>query len=520
MKTIVVNEFSRGQARDRFAGAPGEFGFAKHFDTLTYPNRLQPLRGMTAHTASTGIGKLISSTLGYLFGIGTDPNNPTNGKLYNLTAFGVADDFAGLSSNQLSGAGVVYDFLVEWPGAGQVRTVFWSSTNLLVCSDPLGASGVSTDALTFTTIGQGLVHPFDRLTLYFPYNTSSAQYIGLLASNGSAFAGKNYTALTLPSQYRAYCLSWYGNYLAIPQTTTYTTSENSSVVYLWDISSVTASISEAISWGNGSLQVLNNLNGVLVGISQRSGNYAGTFQDQDAIDIKIYGGGTEPVLLKTILAQHLIAASHPSVSINPRVNFIYNNRLYFSINVVPGDSKQASWYGLWSVGKNLRGEWVVQMERVATNANSDTGVIAAAIAGDYVEMVHTAVGTLTKTTNGVTAVATYGATSVYESLVNPNMPLADFVSPKELFGIGVNFLPLPSGASVVLKYRVDSDGSAADWITAKTYTTANSLGLVTTDASGDVLKSGTNYEFRIESTGGAVPLSFAYTYKPDTSTNV
>lgn len=524
MKRIIINNFANGMADDRFGGLPSEASLIKHFDVLSHPRRLQPLRAMGADTTGTAIGNIIVSSNGLLYGIGTDPNNPTKGKLWQRSGYGATDVWQSVPvTNQLAGQDVVYDFLVENPDAGQIRTMYWAALNLLVASDPAGGSTAATQALTFATMGQGLLHPKYN-TIFFPYKTTTTHYVGQIANSGTAFGGLTSTAFSLPTLYRAYCLSYYGDLLAIPMTSVNGIGVNGSVVGLWDTVAGNTNYSQIIPWGAGSLQVLNNLNGVLIGVNTLSANYTGSFQDYDAIQIKVWAGGAEPTLVKEIKAIHLAppggGGTHPTCSINPRVNFIYNNRLYFSVNVVVNDSIQPSWYGLWSVGKNKQtGEWTVALERVATNDNSETGVIAAAITGDFVSMVHTAVGTLTASVNGQTAGA-YGATSVYESVVNPGMSDDDKVLQKKLHSIAVKCLPLPSGVQspqIVLKYRVDSNGGSSDWITAYTYTTVGGVQFEAPKPSSGFYTDGYNYEFRLESTGGAVITALAYKYTTLTS---
>jgi hypothetical protein len=512
MKTVVVNNYARSISQDRFAGRTGECGFSKHFDLLTYPNRLQPLRGMETHTTGTSIGNIILGSDGLMYGLGLDGSS--HGQIYKLAGYGATDAWAALSSGT-SNVNVNYNLLVEYKDATNARTMFFggpTGADAIIATDPSNAIGSHSEALTYTNLGQGFVHPKDK-RLYIPYDNKIAYF-------SSASQAINAAALTLPSQYRIYCLTNYGDYLAIPQTVTTSTGLNSSIVSFWNRDTSVSTVDENITWGAGSLQVLNNLNGVLIGVSNLGGtSYTGSIQDFDAVQIKVYEGGAEPRVVKEIRAQHLTGASHPTCTINPRVNFIYNNRLYFSINVDPGDSLQAAWYGLWSVGKNQYGEWTVVMERVATNANSETGVLAAAITGDFVAMVHSSVGTLVRTINGQTSSNTYAATSVYESLVNPDMPEIDKTLPKNLYCVAVNFLPLPSGASVTLKYRTDSSGASADWITVASTTTAGDTRLEATQANGETFAPGTNFEFRIESTGGAVIMPFAYRYEP-TKTNL
>lgn len=520
-KTITINRFNRGKAEDRFSQEIGKFAIAKHFDILTYPKKLQPLRGMSMHTAGTLVGNIIAASDGLMYGTGS---TGSQGRLYALTGYGGSDDFVVYTTTQLSGGVVNYEFLVDWPDSGASRTIMWASANLLCASQTYNnSSSAQTIGLTFTTIGQGFVHPKDKI-LYFPYRTSSTAFIGLIAPNGTIFGGLNATAFSLQFQYQAYCLSYYGNYLAVPLTgATATSSVNGSIVALWDRDTTNTLFSETIPWGAGALKVLNNLLGTLIGVSEYGSPslQAGTAQDYNAIQIKIWNGGAEPTVIAEIRATALSGGSgSPSVLINQRVNYIQNNRLYFSAIVNPNDGIQPSRIGIWSVGKNDAGEWTVNLEKVATNANTETSIIAAAMVGDYTEVVYNAAGTLAKSTNGSPSSSTYGATSVYESLVNPQMPEYDSVSEKTLESIGVNFEPLPSGASVVFKYRVNSKGNDADWITVKTFSTAGDTSGVSVYAMGETLKTGDNFEFRIESTGGAVVTAFSYKYKLTTSANI
>lgn len=505
-KRFFINNYARGIADDRFGMQAGEFGYSKHFDVLTNPKRLQPLRGMSSHTANTVIGNIILSSSGLMYAVGTDPNNPTLGKLWYLADYGNGTDYASIpTNNQLSGAAVNYELLVDWPDCGNTKTIIWAANNLLIASDPAGGSSATTSALTFSSIGQGLVHPKDKV-FYFPYRTSSTPFIGTITTDATPFNTHNYTAFTLPKQYRAYCLSHFQDWLAIPLTTPSGTGVNASIVALWRRDTSVTLFDETIPWGAGSLQVLNNLNGELVGISTASAGYLGTFQDADSILIKTWSGGGAPTLIKEIKVPYIIGTntvSHPAAVINPRVNFIQNNRLYFSINLVPGDGVNPARYGLWSAGRNkLTGEWTVVQERMVTNTGTETGVIAAAMAGDFVSAAHTAEGTLTKSTNGLQSNLTYGAISVFESGVNPGMDPADFFLNKNLLPYHIDFLPLPTGASVTLKHRENSSGLESDWTTVgSAYSTVGGTHFSTGALTFD---QGRFHEFRVESTGGAI----------------
>lgn len=500
--------FDGGIADDYTHGAPGESSISKHFDILSYPYRLQPLRGMaTESVTDSKIGNIIVGSDGLMYGVGTDPSNPTLGKLWQRSGYGGSDVWQSIpSTNQLSGAILRtndYAFLVDYASAGNARTVHWASTNLLVASDPAGGSSAATQALTFTTISQGFVHPKDKV-LYFGYQTTTATYVAAISPNATPFTGLNTTALQLPKEYRVYSLTNLGNYLAIGCTATAQGSGiNTSVVFLWDRDTSLTTVSEVIPWGAGQLKVLNNIGGLLVGVNTLSANYNGSVQDADSIQIKV-SGGAEPELVKEITATRLTTTA-PSCVINSNINFIYRNRLYFSVNIVNGGTAPA-YYGLWSFGKTKTGRYAITIERVATNANTETGVLAAAIAGDFVSMAHTAVGTLTYSQNSSVLSTIYDATSVFETCVNPEMDDVDRPVKKKLVSVYATYLPLPAAASVVFKYRADASANGS-WTTIFTETTDSA---VITEFPVSV--EGRNFEFRLESVDGAIILDAGYRY--------
>ncbi len=509
-------------ADDYVRGASNECSFCKQFDIFTYPYRLQPLRGMTNSGELTGSGmtNMILASNGAMYGIGKDPGNPNNGELYKRTGFGASDFWTDFTQDQLSGAAntdSTDDFLVYFPAMGAARKLFWASTNLIMASDTGDGNSADSDALTFATIGQGIVHP-TLSGLYFPYKTTTTSYIGLISTHASdPFGTVNYTAFALPFRYRCYGLSYYQDFIAAPLTIPGVSgNKDQSIVGLWDTDTSLTDFNITIPWGSGSLKVLNNLNGTLIGISALASEIgSAAAQDQDKIQIKVWDGGTEPQLIKEIVATRL-TTTNPSVAINQRVNFIHNNRLYFSCNVVNGDA-DANYYGLWSVGKNKFGEWTVVQERCATNDNSETGIIAAAMYGDFLSCIHTAAGTLTYTINGNTLSAIYGATSVYESCINPRMAEIspqDLMKKKTLVGMYVTCLPLPAAGQIVIKYRLDALKSTT-FSTAVTETTDGvTLIEVLRDTNGAQFGTFTNLEMRIESTGGAIVTGYGYVYDP------
>lgn len=515
MTLVHIKNFGNGLADDYTSPKTGESAISKNFDILSYPNRLQPLRGMNndspTEDSDTGIGNMILASNGAFYGIGVNPLSTDDGELYKRTGTGASDKWEEFAQEQHPG-GKVYDFLVYYPEMTATRKIFWSATNTLCATDSSGLSSVDIDTLNFLTIGQGLVHPKDKI-LYFPYQTSTTTYIGKIGVHGSdPFGNVNYTAFELSNRYRSYNLTHFGDYLAVPMTTASQGSVDRSIVGFWDRDTSLTTFNETIPWGEGGLRVLNNLNGYLIGISDFNTNNDSI--DSDKIQVKIYAGGSTPFVIKEIIAQRLTSTT-PTCTINPRVNFIHNSRLYFSVNIVYGGSAPA-YYGLWSVGINKAGNWTVTLERGATNDNTETGIIAAAMTGDFLTCAHTTEGNLTHTQNGIDPSTTFDATAFYETGINPEMRSEDKFKKKQLVGVYVTYLPLLSDGQVILKYRMDSDLTGS-WTTIFTDSEAGSVATEKTDVSGNPFIIGRNIEFRLESTGGAVITGLGYNYEVNES---
>jgi hypothetical protein len=426
-------------------------------------------------------------------------------------------------SNSHGASGPTYDLFCEYKST-IARTLFYGLTNAIAFIDPTNGLSGDSHSLTYTGIGQGVVHPKDNI-LYIPYITSSGTFIA--TCNGSPSTGGNWTdtALTLPSAYGVPVLAAHGNYLAIGlnlrNKVPAAPGEFHSVVLLWDRDTTITNLPETIDWGSGILKVLNTLEGNLIGISESiTQNYFSTYADKASVQIKSYSGG-QPQLIKEIISRKETMTS-PTVTVNPNVNFIYRDRLYFSADIVGGSTSPA-YHGLWTLGRSKEsGRWSVGIERGATTDDSETSVLAACAIGDFYSVVYNAVGTLGFSTNSSNLSSSFNGTSYWES--SPNVGVIhnrytrhDFSLPKQLKAISLSFVPLTSSGQVVLKYKVD--GGA--WSTIATYTASSAAsGSADTvagfervkDANGNSFDSGRYYEFRIESTGGAEILELAYIY--------
>lgn len=504
-QVVHVSRFDGGMADDIYGAGPGEFSISKHFDILSYPNRLSPLRGMAADTTNTKIGNMVVGSDGNFYGLGV--NYPTSSTLDALWVRG-ASSWTVFGTNAAETP--VNNLLVEYHKSNGVRQLFYGTTSNHIISVDLADANLVSKNLTFTNIAQGFVHPKDDI-LYVPFDN------GIALNNNGSWTGTSIAnaALILPANYRLTGATHYGDYLAIPACPSVGGVDgggggNNSKVFLWDRNTSNTTVSEVIDWGTGNLKVLNNLGGVLIGISDQGGA-SSTILDRDSIVIRAYAGG-EPVVIKEISTLKQ-TSTVPDASINPNVNFIYRNRLYFSIDISSGSTSPV-YHGLFSIGKSrLTRKYSVTMERMATVGNTEIAVLAAAISGDKTAMVYDAVGTLSFTNSTASTSAQYTATSVYESAVNPEMPDADKPLKKKLVSVAVHTLPLVGG-QVVMKTRVDG-GSFGSALLTKTATSPDTNLTVyeTPITAAMAVADGRNFEFRLESTLGAEIVGYTYKYQ-------
>lgn len=507
--TTLVNRFDGGMKNMRNADSIGGFSVSKGFDIFSFSDRIVPNRTSGPDTASTGIGNLLTASDGVVYGLGVDSNNPTtNTQLYKKATY--ADDWSALSNEKTGTSALNFDLFIDYPSNG-TREIHCAGNGGIATLDKENVASVDTHTLSFTSVTQGAIHPKDDI-LYIPYTTSSGTFIA--KNNAGSWTD---IALTLPSKLVVTSITPYGNYLAIacaPRGAftlaatgkTLAASANGgsyrSVVFLWDRDSSLTTLSESIDWGTGILQVLNSIDGRLMGISN-VGGYTTNIIDRNSIAIKTYSGGTVQMIDEIFTKKQ--TTTSPSVNINPYVNFVDRNKWYFSIDIV-GGSTSPKLYGLWCLSRSpITGRYAITIDRGATTDNSETSVLAATSVGDYFSMVHTSRGTLAVSVNTSSFASIYVAASFLESTI---FNLGDSSKVKKLIGVTVMFEPLIASAQVVLKYRKNEDinDESMGWTTIYTYGTdeAISHSAVNIESTGANLPEFKEIQFRIESTGGAV----------------
>lgn len=490
MSTIIVNKFNTGMTSDPRASSGCQL--CKHFDNFSKPHSLIPYRDSegvsTINITTQALAQLKTFTMygGNLYGLGIiDSTNKA--KIYKNADVSLST-WTAPNNAEDSANGVNSGFFINYKGT------FWGDAGgTRLWSTDLTTFTTSAQAITYTSITQGLIHSKDSV-LYFGYTNTTASYI---ASKNGAGAW-NITALTLPdTTLTVVSLCEYGNYLAIGCKSNEV--GGSSKVFLWDRDSSVLTISESLDVGARTLSQIENIEGYIVAITVPSGTTADI--DPKVTFLKSSGGDFQPFEEVPLSAGGRIVSKQK-----------VNNRMYFgmgdvSLGATSIGGSSNDYVGVWSVGRNQIGaEFSVSFTRLVNNNTAVSGINGFILVGDYLWASFTVSGTVTLSkTNDQ---ASYTATSVYRTVINPNMSDLDKVKKKQLQTTSLTYSPLPSAGQVVLKYKVDNES----YVTCFTETTDSAQVTEVIKAGSTEFTKGRDYEFQIESTGGAEITGLPYKY--------
>lgn len=461
-----------------------------NFDNFTKENQLVPYR--STETGDSGAATFQAGTFEYannvLYALSYAGGN--SGKLQSK------NDFTNASWNTPANMTVTAAYqgvMRDYHGA------LYMSRGAQFDAYTYGAARLDTNISSLGVIfTDAVVHSKDD-TLYLAsgYN---------VYANSSAVGANPPTAtlaLTLSSSYSIASMCEYGDYLALLLTPV--NLGGKAYIYLWSRSTTSRDGDTSIEIGNVQGLIIENLGGELVIVAQKASAEAITF----TLSFYSYSGGTPQLFMK------FDSASAPVLGVGKQK---VNNRLYFPMALTWNGNYIS---GIWQVSRTQVGQpFEVTLDQIISNTHLTTsdslqGFIQV---GDYMFISYQNNGTyaMSKTDDQ----ANYTSTSIYESVVNPNMPPVDTLGSKKLITVAAYFAPLISGQQVVMKCRTDST-NVSDWKTLFTKTsTSPDTGLTMyesqiTPAMG--INDGVQYELRLESTGGAVILGFAYKYQNTTN---
>lgn len=400
------------------------------------------------------------------------------GTLYNVNDILYIEGGTGGTAivNTVTAGGVVATVTIVQPGynysTGTKNTTTSSSTGS-ACT--IGVTTVADTNATITSIAQGLIAKDDNL--YLPYNNILAR----VYPSGTV----QDQALKLPTNLKITSICNFGNYLAIGCSPT-SIYNGTSKVFLWNLYS--PDVQEVIDWGEGELRVLESIEGMLVGVTDRYLNNA-SGAGRGSMIISGYTGGS-PQVLKEVFTSKLNGLSMP------QSKAVKNNRLLFCAKIMTNDAGTEYNEGVWSFGrKNSNYTYALSLDYIDQNVTT-AGIQSFGTAGNFLFLSYNADGSIDKTDD----TAAYSFSSILETQI---CDFGDIDPDKTLLTFKISFVKLTSGQSVVLKYKADDDTS---FTTIGTFNTVGGVShtFLQEELAQVSFKSGHEYKFRIESTGGAV----------------
>src|SRR3990167_6085464 len=516
MGTIIetkINRFDGGITNDPRNPVGNVARIVSNFDVITSPNKMTPYRssesGDDAPTTSIKRNFAIALRTGTtysLYALGVVSGAATAEVLYKNLTTGAAtylDDnaWATPSNNQSSTGSTNFNLFVYYRKVGLIFGAR-AGTNIWAFSPTGSAWADSHQAVTYTEIGQGIVHSKDDI-LYIPYynNAGGAGAKSFIAKNNNGVWGN--TALTLPDHLIPTSVSEAGNFLAILCTPA--SGIGNSRLFLWDRNETTTTLAESIDAGTGSGIIVEELDGELITISQRGGsgtsfasNPHGTSSHRDRVIFRRLIGNQ---LVKFLELQANHSGSSNTTQL-PLYKQKIDNRLFFQMLIELNGSVRD---GVWSIGRSgPSNELVLVHERTSNNntalATSDTlrGFFQV---GDYLFQSYIASSShnTTKTDDG----STFSHNSIYET---KTFDAGDASQYKDLKEISVHTEYMPTAGQITLAYQINQNVGTSTWVTIFTNTTDNSIShtAVNIESSGAFLpKQYKQIAFRILSTGGA-----------------
>lgn len=499
MTKVILNDFSGGIAEDVRELATDTFAVAKNIDVKAFKNKVTPYVATTTqaqngNTYSMGaVMTTLSSGTQRLSFLGASDNSNYYPRFYGKSDSSLTSGVVGYTNGDPTTTGykVAFGSLVSYKN--KLICMGYSSTDAKMYS----YDGAST---TFATVGTISAYPTNisipNIPKPFRHPADDILYgaagnIVCVNNNGSFTAA----GITLPSDCWITSLSYWGSYLAI--ATAPREPGGRSRVFLWGRDTSTTTFYDILDFGEGSLKVLENIDGALIGITISDVNYSVTPQ----LRMYVWGGGS-PELKRTVTAK-----TYNSIGLEI-FKAKQGNELYFTAKFpVQGTTVNQ----IWVAGKNRKGNWYMNPDRYVNGTTSITNVNGFDFVGDYLFVGYDS-GSFVRTYAGGGGDTAVYTTSVLETLVNPNMTVYDRDKKKQLKAVSITTV---TGGDFTLSYSVDG-GAYIEIFTGAI--AANTTREANRTSSGKMLDAGREFQFKLQINSQATSVGlpditeFAYKY--------
>ena len=490
---VILNKFDGGAAEDLRTTNTDENEKSLNFDILSNPHRLIPYGDSVAETI-TGldmndiqIDSVEVANVGgtyYIVGTGYESNSSTKLTFYLKSSLVDVSGATPFTLNIAAAATYQKGSLVVYKDTA-IALVYNGAGSYIAYS--LSASGTATNIGSFSTSAtfrcRPFVHPEDNI-LYFSVGNVIAKW------DGTTFT--SYTTI-LPTGFETTSMTDYGAYLAIAMRPL--RGSGNSVTYLWGRDGTLNTLQGVVDFGEGDLLMIENLNNNLIAVMASQSTFNTNLTRK--LYVRGYAGGSVETIKTLSLA-----------SIVNTTPYKYKNggRLYFGM----GNDDC-----VYIVAKNKSGQYIVTKDRYMDNGSTiGSGFSGISGIGDVLWTAFTSGSGAfklmrTKITLLSQEAVSYTSTSTYRTTINPSMPVADRYKDKQLVAVRIAYTGATSGTTA-LKYAVD--GGSFVSIIADTNATGEHLTEATAEADGTPLGEGREFQFQVETTGGAQVKEIQYVY--------
>lgn len=494
MPKVIQNKWNGGLAQDIRTHQTNECYDSAGFDIYTDQNTLRSLPDQTLETGSISITDVIPinfSGTNKLVGWGRKAVGDTSASFFTKST-SISTAWTQIVSTSGGGSATPANgTLIEYKGDAYACTIqpnlakFTSGTTFTLVGT-LGAPNAD------NFVCKPFVHPEDNI-MYF----AAANAIG-------TYDGTTFTAsvLVLPTKWIITSLTNYGGYLAIackPYT-----GNGKSVVFLWGRDTGITTLQGVIEWGDESLEILENYNENLIGISYKKELSGFDTIQNYTYSVKEYSGGS-PITIKSFVRTDTNTL-RPFKSKN-------RDKIYFGF-----DNDNA----IYCFGKNVDGYYFVTKERhiIPSGTNVIGTLNGISIVGDVIFIAYTDSGTdyLSRTDE-----TSFTTTKYFKLTVNSGMQLSDRNEDKKIIGVRLAYrVGISDGnagnSSVNLSSYCDTTGTLNSIMTKTNTLQGNYTYIERAQADRKPFKEGKEYTFLLQTTGDVRIKELAYVY--DTIKNI
>lgn len=493
MPRKLINNFFGGKSVDSRLQVPHQHELAAHFDIFTSPRKLIPHREMEANETTSQDITVFAYQSDQLYGLGcVGGGTPEFWKIFEksgdlITSAWTASSTGAGGINRNENALVPYnvngvDFLF---GFGSTRYIWSYNIDVPAVNDNAYDTG------TFSTCANGIVTR-DGLLL-MPFDNKIAKKDG-----GSSATDNWTTALTLPNQYQITDIVEWGDYVCVAVKPKAAVNRMlPSKMFLWD--KVSEDITDTVDFGEGDLELIGNIEGIIVGIMLHGG--ATSVAIKPRLLVKVWQSGSNA--REEIKIEVPLSTDIPLAITANKCKAMDDNKMVFGLDITINGTEETA---LWAVGRvNSDAPWALTKYIKVDNDTAVTSIQGVYKLGNYFFVAHNNDGSINVTNDQPSNSFRCTSAIVTQKLDGSDEDPLNAFKLKQLKSVAVYFEPLKGLTKVNLYMRKDHESS---WTTIKLFTEAASTANTKRLIAGE-LADGTNFaqyrdiQFKVETIGQA-----------------